>query len=253
MRTAMRTDIGCIRTVNEDRVMVETGADGLTLAIVADGMGGHQAGDIASQIAVDTIHEQLRDLLVPGSTKDREMAIKEAVYHANSKVYTVASSLDHYHGMGTTVVVALADHDSIVLGHIGDSRAYRWDGQRVEQLTDDHSLVNELLKSGQISKEEAGQHPRRNVLTRALGTEPFVEVEVANHKWRRNDILLLCTDGLSSLVDTEQMERVMRDGDDLDKMADRLVEIALNAGGEDNITVILLANSDAVQAGNGVD
>jgi len=252
MKAAMRTDIGCIRTVNEDRVMVETGADGVTLAIVADGMGGHQAGGIASQIAVDTIRERLRELLVSGSKQDREAAIKEAVYHANSRVYAVASSLEHYHGMGTTVVVALADHDSIVLGHIGDSRAYRWDGQRVEQLTDDHSLVNELLKSGQISKEEAGQHPRRHVLTRALGTEPFVEVEVANHKWAKNDILLLCTDGLSSLVDTEQMESVMRDGDDLERKADRLVEIALNAGGEDNITVILLANSDA-DAGNGVD
>jgi protein phosphatase len=244
MKTAMKTDVGHHRSINEDRVMVKTGAGGLTLAVVADGMGGHQAGDIASQLAVDAIDELLRPVLESGGGNDMEALVREAILSANDKVFQFASTADQYYGMGTTIVVALADRERIVLGHIGDSRAYLWDRGRFVQLTEDHSLVNELLKRGQISAEEADHHPRRNVLTRALGTERVVEAEIAFHRWKEHDMLLLCTDGLSGLVGTDKMAEVLSADRELDWKADELVRLALEAGGDDNITVILLSNEE---------
>lgn len=252
MKTALKTDIGLIRSVNEDRALVHQGLGGLSWAIVADGMGGHQAGDIASQVAVDTISEQLLATLKEEKENlDIAAAIREAVFRANEKVYTIASSQSHYHGMGTTVVVALADAENVVIGHIGDSRAYHWNGTELIQLTEDHSLVNELVKSGQISAEEANRHPRRNVLTRALGTEPYVDVEIRQFRWLRNDILLLCTDGLTGMVGLARMKEVLSTEQPIEWKADRLVKYALEAGGDDNVTVLLMANmeSDEREAG----
>lgn len=243
MKTAMRTDIGHIRTVNEDRVVVKTLANGLTLAIVADGMGGHQAGDIASQNAVEAIDEHLDEALQQGEL-ELETLMKEAIFRANERVFAVASSQAHYHGMGTTVVVTLVDRNRMTIGHIGDSRAYLWNGEQLIQLTEDHSLVNELLKNGQITTEEAERHPRRNVLTRALGTEPFVEVDVSTHTWRTNNILLLCTDGLSNMIDKGQMEQMLMSEKSLEEKVETLVDHALGAGGDDNISVVLLANDE---------
>lgn len=246
MRIAMKTDVGHIRSVNEDRALVKAGTGGVSWGIIADGMGGHQAGDIASQLAVDTISEQLQSVVTPEECDhgDTELAalLREAVFRANEKVYAVASSKKHYHGMGTTVVVALVTDNQLVIGHIGDSRAYQWNGSELRQLTEDHSLVNELLKSGQISAEEANHHPRRNVLTRALGTEPFVEVDVKSFTWQPHDILLLCTDGLSSLVGRDRLQQVLQTTETLDWKAEQLVHFALQAGGDDNVTVLLLAN-----------
>lgn len=247
MQTAMKTDIGHIRTVNEDRVHVKIGARGLTLAVVADGMGGHQAGDVASQVAVETIHAHLNSFVDGVLEEECATAIKEAIHMANEKVYSLASKEAQYHGMGTTIVVAMADRNWIVIGHIGDSRAYIWDGAKLRQLTEDHSLVNELLKSGQISAEEADEHPRRNVLTRALGTEPYVEMDVYRHEWAENDILLMCTDGLSSYVEQEKIESALSAEEQLEWKAERLVQAALEAGGDDNITVVLLENDYAAQ------
>lgn len=254
MKIVMKTDIGLIRSVNEDRVHTGQGDYGRVWGIVADGMGGHQAGDIASQVAVETINEQLALILQEdGQDADIASAIREAVFRANEKVYSIASSQSHYHGMGTTIVVALASPEDVVVGHIGDSRAYHWDGQELKQLTEDHSLVNELLKNGQISAEEADHHPRRNVLTRALGTEPFVEVEVHRYLWQRDDTLLLCTDGLTGLVGAPRLQEVLGSEEPLDLKADRLVKYALEAGGDDNVTVLLMANKDAEDGQSGVN
>lgn len=246
MEIAMKTDVGRIRTINEDRVLVKVVHSGVSWGVIADGMGGHQAGDIASQVAVDTINEHLQQLLTADASEQDEVELaallREAVFRANEKVFTIASSEDHYHGMGTTVVVSLMTNNKLVIGHIGDSRAYRWDGEQLIQLTEDHSLVNELLKSGQISAEEANHHPRRNVLTRALGTEPFVEVEVKSFSWKPHDILLLCTDGLSGLVERERIQQVLSTADELEGKSEQLIELALQAGGDDNVTVLLVAN-----------
>ncbi|MFD0680472.1 MULTISPECIES: Stp1/IreP family PP2C-type Ser/Thr phosphatase [unclassified Paenibacillus] len=242
IKTASQTDIGKVRMVNEDRAVVQENLNGFVLAIVADGMGGHQAGDIASQIAVDVIYSELQAIPQSPTVEERKTLLKSAVELANEKIFAFAAERESYHGMGTTVVAVLADDSSVVVGHIGDSRAYQINVQGIEQITEDHSLVNELVKSGQITREEAGNHPRRNVLTRALGTEATIEVDVRDLSWNQGDILLLCSDGLSSLVSPDQLLAVVNGDGLLESKAQRLVNEALEAGGDDNITLVLVSN-----------
>lgn len=252
MITASRSDIGKIRTVNEDRAFVQR-FNGFSLAIVADGMGGHRAGDTASTMTVDLMQSQLQSIHSGMSVEECIDAIKAAVLHANERVFEFASMQEHLHGMGTTIVVALVMPELAVIAHIGDSRAYLLDGQSIRQLTEDHTLVNELIKSGQITAEEASIHPRRNVLTRALGTEISVEVDIQRVEWKEGDLLLLCSDGLSGLVSDEMLlDILLLDGYTLEQKADRLIESALQAGGDDNITVVLLANerSEGIDGGD---
>ncbi|MEB3101236.1 Stp1/IreP family PP2C-type Ser/Thr phosphatase [Ferviditalea candida] len=245
MKTALKSDVGLIRTVNEDRAVVQNRLNGFTLAIVADGMGGHQAGDIASQIAIDTVKRELQNIEPGMSPEECGQRIADAVRKANREVFEIASSQEQYQGMGTTIVVALVSDELIIIAHIGDSRAYKLDDEFMIQLTEDHSLVNELVKSGQISPEEANSHPRRNVLTRALGTDEQVEVDLCIDAWKQEDVLLLCSDGLSSLLDDGQITAILRSGEELQSKANLLVQSALQAGGDDNITVVLLANVQA--------
>lgn len=242
MRTASRTDIGNIRIVNEDRSLIVPELQGFTLGIVADGMGGHQAGDTASQLAVELIHKRMLYLEEDMSETDCEQLIIEAVSDANRRIYEMASSREQFNGMGTTVVVVLARQTDILVAHIGDSRAYLCRDGVLRQLTDDHSLVNELVKSGQLSKEEAKVHPRRNVLTRALGTDATVETEINRYAWQSGDIVLICSDGLSGLVSESRLQELLHVDQDLEQLADELVHSALKAGGDDNVTVVLLKN-----------
>jgi serine/threonine protein phosphatase PrpC len=243
MKTVNRSDIGHTRTVNEDRAYVQSDINGFTLAIVADGMGGHQAGDTASQMAIDRIRELLQANLHLGLSADAcELVIRQAVEQANRDIFNTASTKLEYQGMGTTVVLAVSTEETLIIANIGDSRAYKVTDGSIVQLTEDHSLVNELVKSGQISPEEAGSHPRRNVLTRALGTENTVNTDIYHVDWSDQDMVLLCSDGLSGMVEREQMIEILHKELDLDGKADLLVASALEAGGEDNITVVLLAN-----------
>ncbi|GBF71923.1 hypothetical protein PA598K_00149 [Paenibacillus sp. 598K] len=242
MITANRSDIGRIRTVNEDRAWAVSGGPAHALAIVADGMGGHQAGDVASELAVEAFREATQASVASTlSGAEAELLIRQAILQANEVVYGIASQNEQYHNMGTTVVAALIQGDQGVIGHIGDSRAYHIRDAAMHQITEDHTLVNELLKSGQITAEEAANHPRRNVLTRALGTEANVEVDLLKIDWRPGDVLLMCSDGLSNMVDDARiLETIQMPDLDLDAKAARLVELALEAGGDDNITVVLL-------------
>lgn len=242
MKTAHKTDIGRTRIVNEDRAIVLTSPKGITLAVVADGMGGHQAGDIASQLTVETFQHELENLEDPLTSENQEEFIKMTIAKANDTVYQMSLKNQQYLGMGTTVVIAIATENEFQIAHIGDSRAYQYTNRKIVQLTEDHSLVNELVKSGEITTEAAQHHPRRNVLTRALGTEKWVEADIRKYEWNHSDILLLCSDGLSNQVHPEQIEQTLSGTEDLDTKADRLVQLALEAGGDDNITVILLAN-----------
>ncbi|MCC2685836.1 MAG: protein serine/threonine phosphatase [Paenibacillaceae bacterium] len=243
--TAQRTDIGRIRTVNEDRYSVLNDLGGYTLAVIADGMGGHQAGDTASYLAVDTIVRQLKVLHDGMTFEECKYHVKKAILLANERVFEMSSERAHYRGMGTTIVVALASPDYVTIGHIGDSRAYMIRKSKIKQLTEDHSLVSELVRSGQITVEEASNHPRRNVLTRALGTEAAIEVEMNDFEWTKDDLLLLCTDGLSNLLDDPTMLKLIEEDGDLHSKVNRLVDTALVAGGDDNITAVLLANKDS--------
>ncbi len=241
LKSAQYTDVGLVRTVNEDRAVVCEVA-GCTLAIVADGMGGHQAGDTASQMTVEMLRLSLQSLTPDMPEEERSAALEEAIRQANATVFEMASKKEHYHGMGTTVTAALANGKELMIGHIGDSRAYIINPTECRQLTEDHTLVNELVKTGQISLEEAATHPRRNVLTRALGTDEEVEVDLICCEWQEGDVLLLCSDGLSNHVTERVMQETLLSGMTLQEKAEFLVGSALEAGGDDNITVVLMAN-----------
>ncbi|WP_054028072.1 Stp1/IreP family PP2C-type Ser/Thr phosphatase [Bacillus sp. FJAT-28004] len=243
MLTANRSDIGRVRHVNEDQSWVSQLNNGVTLAIVADGMGGHQAGDVASQRAVDAFRSMLEKSAAKAdlSLQEGKMLIRQAISQANDAVFELASQNEQYRNMGTTIVAALVKQDNAIIGHVGDSRAYKITEGVITQITTDHTLVNELVKSGQLSAEEAAHHPRRNVLTRAVGTDSQVEIDVQAVEWSAQDVLLLCSDGLSNMVsDQEMLQTVTTDQLELDAKADHLISLALQAGGDDNITVVLL-------------
>lgn len=246
MNTAERTDIGRIRSVNEDRAVVLPKVGAMVIAVVADGMGGHQAGDIASQMTIEKIREELSNLSPEATLEEQKEAIRLAVEAANQEVFRHASERAHLHGMGTTVVVTIALPEHLVIGHIGDSRAYLAGKEKLVQLTEDHSLVNELVRNGQITQEEAEHHPRRNVLLRALGTDTRALVDIHDYLWEQDDILLICSDGLSSLVDSAELYAILRSSSPLDMKVNDLVDKALEAGGDDNITVVLIENKPEV-------
>lgn len=253
LRTALRSHVGKVRQVNEDQAWSGVTGDGLTVAIVADGMGGHRAGDVASGLAVDSLVASVRAWKREEAIPDKSELVREWIRKANDVVFETASLNEQYHNMGTTVVLAIIEGQNGWIGHIGDSRAYRYREGRLSQLTEDHTLVNELTKSGQLSPEEAATHPRRNVLTRALGTDRDVAADVQSFDWQPGDRLVLCSDGLSGLVEQARLLQAMEEqDDDLDAKAERLIGLALDAGGDDNVTVVLVADDGAADATGGV-
>ncbi|WP_233566741.1 Stp1/IreP family PP2C-type Ser/Thr phosphatase [Cohnella endophytica] len=252
MKTVLRSHVGKVRQVNEDKAWSGHLAGGITAAIVADGMGGHLAGDVASALAVDSLVQSLQGAGGAITVQGGAVILKEMIRKANQVVYDTASMNEQYHNMGTTVVVALLDGNAGLIGHIGDSRAYRLREGRLELLTEDHTLVNELTKSGQLSPEEAAHHPRRNVLTRALGTDRSVEADVQEIVWQNGDVLLLCSDGLSGLVEPDIVQATLGEAKDpLEQHAQKLVDLAMAAGGDDNITVVLVTDDDWANAAGG--
>jgi protein phosphatase len=225
--TAGATDTGHKRRRNEDAYVLEP-----PLFAVADGMGGHQAGEVASRLAAAALRE---DVEPAGGPERVEALIREA----NRRIWQASTEDVTASGMGTTVTVALVEDDLVTIGHVGDSRAYRIRDRQIEQLTDDHSLAAELERSGKLSAEEARMHPQRSVITRALGTEPDVEIDTFTVEGRPGDLYLLCSDGLSSMVEDAGILAVLesRRGS-LDAAARELVRAANRSGGEDNITVV---------------
>ncbi|MGZ9586994.1 Stp1/IreP family PP2C-type Ser/Thr phosphatase [Paenibacillus marinisediminis] len=254
MKAVHRSDVGRVRAVNEDRAYSAKLPNGYTLAIVADGMGGHQAGDIASRLAVDTVIQELAVLPEDLAREERAQAVKHAILRANDTIYHIASQDEKYNQMGTTIVTALLSDREVALGHIGDSRAYLINRGGIHQLTEDHSLVHELLKSGQITPAEAERHPRRNVLIRALGTDKEVKVDMNEAHLEPGDILLLCSDGLTNMINTDTMWSTVIDPSlPLEAIADRLVGQAIDAGGDDNISVILVQPHESDSEKEGCD
>ena len=222
------SDVGQLRTGNEDSFVVD---DRLGLYAVADGMGGHQAGEVASAVAL----EALRAAVASGQ------AIDAAIVRANSAVFEKAATDRGLAGMGTTLTaLAVLGESTLLIGHVGDSRAYRIRDGVIEQITDDHSLVEELVREGRLSPEEAQVHPQRSVITRALGIDPQVEVDLYTLEARTGDRILICSDGLSNMLHDAEMLRVASLESDPRLAADRLVDAANEAGGEDNITAVLV-------------
>ena len=221
------TDPGRKRRRNEDSYVIQP-----PLFAVADGMGGAQAGEIASRLAAEALREE------GGGGGEERLA--SLVREANRRVYERSQADSSASGMGTTVTAALLEGDVVRIGHVGDSRAYRIRNGLLEQLTRDHSLVAELMRDGKLSQEEAEMHPQRSVITRALGTEPDVDVDVDTIDAHAGDLFLLCSDGLTTMIGDEAILRIVEEQrDDLDRAAKTLVSAANAAGGEDNITVVL--------------
>lgn len=239
MEINFQTDVGRRRNTNQDYAGVFKNQTGISLAILADGMGGHQAGDVASQMAVNELGAVWRDNQLEDPEQVAQWLIKE-IQKENEKIYQKGQSQPEYLGMGTTIVSAAVLDQSFVLANIGDSRAYLIRNQELEQLTEDHSLVNELVKSGEITREMAANHPRKNVLTRSLGMPGMVEVDVTNQLWLPNDYLLLCSDGLTNMVSEADILSIIQSGISLDEKVTQLIEQANAAGGADNITVLMI-------------
>jgi len=237
-QSAARTDAGRKRRGNEDSYVCRP-----PLFAIADGMGGARAGEVASALAAGALEEaRARD--------GGEANVANLVREANRRVHERAATDAATSGMGTTMTLALVEGDgTVTIGHVGDSRAYRLRDERLEQLTDDHSLVAELVRRGELSPEAAEVHPQRSVITRALGTDPDVEVDAFSVEGRAGDLYLICSDGLSDMVDGVQIERILNTHRaDLDAAAKELVQAANRAGGEDNITAIVfeLVDGDPV-------
>jgi protein phosphatase len=228
------SDTGRKRRRNEDSYVVAP-----PLFAVADGMGGAQAGEIASKLAAAALEDTDAGAL---SGEDRVMSL---IQEANRRVYERSNEDPNASGMGTTITVALVEETGVTIGHVGDSRAYRYRDGSIEQITEDHSLVNELMKSGKLSPEEAETHPQRSVITRALGTDPDVDVDSFIVEAHAGDVFLLCSDGLTTMVDDDDILGVLEKfHDDLDRATKSLVSAANRSGGEDNITVVAFAISD---------
>jgi serine/threonine protein phosphatase PrpC len=227
-RSAVISDTGRRRRHNEDQYVCMP-----PLFAVADGMGGAQAGEVASGLAAAVLNE------ADGDERGEER-VAWLIQEANRRVFQRSNEDESTSGMGTTMTVALVDGETIAFGHVGDSRAYRLRGGVLEQLTDDHSLVGELVRSGRLSPEEAESHPQRSVITRALGTELEVDVDTFTIETEPDDLYLICSDGLTDMVPPRELQTLLvgRAGD-LDAVARTLVDAANEGGGEDNITVVL--------------
>ncbi|WP_400163280.1 Stp1/IreP family PP2C-type Ser/Thr phosphatase [Brevibacillus sp. TJ4] len=241
MEYALKSHVGHVRQVNEDYAYVSD-LNGRVLAVLADGMGGHKAGEIASRLAVERIVKELRHLDQNLEDIDVREQLMQAVLLANREVYEYAQEHPECNGMGTTVVAALLGPTSVVTAHIGDSRLYHYRDGDLKVKTEDHSLVNELVKSGQITEEEASVHQYRNVIMRSLGTEPDVLIDIGQFEWTKDDVVLICSDGLSDKVQHSVMEEWLERKVPLQAQVDGLVEEALAAGGEDNITLLAVRN-----------
>jgi PPM family protein phosphatase len=232
------TDTGRKRRRNEDAYVCEP-----PLFAIADGMGGAQAGEVASRLAAAALKES------GAKTLGGEERIADLIQEANRRVYDRSSTDPNTSGMGTTITVALVENGNVAFGHVGDSRAYLIRDGRMEQVTEDHSLVNELMKSGKLSREEAETHPQRSVITRALGTDPDVDADTFTIEAKSGDVFLLCSDGLTDMVgEREILELVELNRLDIDAALKSLVRAANRSGGEDNITVVAfeIAESEAL-------
>jgi protein phosphatase len=246
VRFAGETNVGMKRTHNEDNLYLPTDE---RLAIVADGMGGHASGEIASQMAVETVVEFFKSTqedteitwpfkLDRGYRYDVNRLIT-GIKLANVKIFEAAQREPQYRGMGTTIVAALFLDDQVLIAHVGDSRLYRVRDGEIQQITEDHSLLNDYIKMKKLSADEIANFPHKNVIVRALGMKETVQVDVYNESPRMGDVYLLCSDGLSGMIDDKKIHDLVHKETDLDKATGNLIGAANAAGGVDNITVVM--------------
>jgi PPM family protein phosphatase len=236
------TDVGRARDTNEDAFLEEP-----PLFAVADGMGGARAGEVASRIALEAFDDELDESAAPEAQLDR------VVRSANRRIWDMAQQDEHHAGMGTTLSAVMLTDGEVAIGHVGDSRVYRLRGGELERLTTDHSLVEEFVRRGKITPEEAEVHPQRSIITRALGPEPDVEVETSTYSARDGDVYLICSDGLTGMISEDRVAEILRSASSLDAAAKELVAAANERGGRDNITVVLFRLADDAAADEDAD
>ncbi len=245
MNIGVLTDIGKVREINEDNYCIVN--EGLHLYMVADGMGGHNAGEVASLLAIQKIKEHMIKYISTEIVELDEEEVKgilfEAFNRANKEILSRGKEDGQCDGMGTTATLTLKVNDKLFIGHIGDSRAYLVRNNEIQQITQDHSLVAELVRRGSISEREAMKHPQKNVITRALGTDEQIKVDIFTKDLKPFDIIVLCTDGLSNFVDKYEIEKTVLEIDDCDECCRTLVSLANQRGGYDNITIIVIKNN----------
>ena len=243
------SDLGMVREGNEDAIAM---LPEIGLAILADGMGGHQAGEVASNIAVDVvschfIERTDAELTKPGHHVSDKQIIHDAIKLANATVHSMSKSQQQYHGMGSTVVVSLCRGNKIYVGHVGDSRLYRFRDDKLKQLTQDHSLVQEMVNQGLMNEEQARHSVNKNLVTRALGVEADVEVSVIEDELRQNDVYLMCSDGLNDVLSDVLIEQMLSTySANLENAAKQMVDTVNAKGGPDNVSVILIKTESQV-------
>ncbi len=234
------TDVGVVRSVNQDSFAYGKVNDNLSWAVVCDGMGGMNGGDLASRTAVDTMKEIISKGIIEGTDAETaEKVFEAAINAANNSVYEEAKKDISLMGMGTTVVAAAVIGNELVLAHAGDSRAYVLSEDNIRQVTRDHSLVQEMVDSGEITEEEARIHPRRNVITRALGVDDIIEIDFSVLKLEENEAVLLCSDGLTNFLDDEEILWLFCNTQP-EELPKAMIDGANNNGGGDNITAVVM-------------
>ncbi|MFA5801751.1 MAG: Stp1/IreP family PP2C-type Ser/Thr phosphatase [Thermoleophilia bacterium] len=236
---ATSTHTGLVRGSNEDSFFAQP-----PVFMVADGMGGAEAGEVASGMAARAF------AWIMPQTRSPQDELSKLITRINISIYEAAGGDTHHSGMGTTITAAAIVGSMVGFAHVGDSRAYLWRDGELRQLTEDHSLVGEMLRQGTITSEEAANHPQRSIITRALGVDRIVDVDTESIDWEPGDVFLLCSDGLYSMIPDEEISRVFAGKESLAATADRLVEAALSGGGADNVTVVLFCPDGSVAAGN---
>lgn len=239
MKIYSKIDKGIVRNSNQDAYFAGEISQDVTFAVVCDGMGGAKAGNVASNTAVKSISEYImKSYRANMSLDDISKMLKNAIISANIEIYDMANQNEQLQGMGTTVVAAIVRSGNAVIANVGDSRIYLID-DNITQLTTDHSIVQTLIESGKITAEDAKFHPRKNVITRALGAESDVVADIEEYNLLENNTLLLCTDGLTNFVSEEDILNTFKQND-ISIVSEKLVELANNGGGGDNITAVTL-------------
>lgn len=236
MKTFSRTDVGSVREVNQDYVFVSDVPVGNlpNLLVVADGMGGHRAGEYASKFAVEVLKQELE-----ASTEDQpEAIIRKAIAVVNGKLLETAKQDERLHGMGTTLVVATIIEKTLYFANVGDSRLYLVN-EEIKQLSKDHSLVQEMVRLGGINQEEAKIHPDKNIITRAIGAKEKIEIDFFEYRLKKGDMILMCTDGLSNMVEDKDIFQIVKNSRDVVEAVEQLIKNANDNGGSDNIGIVI--------------
>lgn len=246
LKFTVESDIGRKRIVNEDRVAFLEHPDNFKLAILADGMGGHNAGDVASEMAIEEMTTYFLNTAATqlSSTEEKKQWMLEGIKIMNEKIHKHSLTNEGCQGMGTTLIAVLIEGNQCLIGHIGDSRLYYFTPQNVTLITRDHSYVNILVEYGEISEEEAANHPQKNFIVKSLGTESTIDPDFYELTLEQSAYVLICSDGLSNKITTDEMAAILTLPMSLDEKGKKLVQLANDSGGEDNISVILLSVND---------